>query len=290
MDNILKFLGIENMFPFIFNQSNQDENIAYTSDLPNVDVTAFAADYQLGSDADFNQYKEWALEKKRKEAWEKAQLVRAGFAPLTTKASDSDIFQGDDLKMMQEKLGDTIQSRHDNGLYFEFPFMEQVDSTLYNRMNEPCSGYSCINSQTNYYGRDVQDMNNIHFEKNHHGFIPVPLDSLKQGDIVQGRKWWEDGYERERPAHATMFDSYDENGDIRVWDQHGWYGMITPELNRFLYKSPDPDPTLIYYPYRAKNGFRYIGSPLFTKEVIEKFKAYLKRNGREDEIKRLNLD
>lgn len=137
MDNILKFLGIENMFPFIFNQSNQDENIAYTSDLPNVDVTAFAADYQLGSDADFNQYKEWALEKKRKEAWEKAQLVRAGFAPLTTKASDSDIFQGDDLKMMQEKLGDTIQSRHDNGLYFEFPFMEQVDSTLYNRMNEP---------------------------------------------------------------------------------------------------------------------------------------------------------
>lgn len=252
MDDILKILGIENTFPFIFNQSNQDENIAFTTDLPNVDVTAYAADYQLGPDATYKQYYDWALEKRRKEAWQKAQLVRAGFAPLTTKASDSEIFEGEELNMMQEELGDTIQSRHDNGFYFEFPFMEQEDSILYNRMNEPCSGYSCINSQTNYYGHDYQDMNNIHFENNHRGFIPVPLDSLKPGDIVQGRKWWENGYEGERPAHAVMFDSYDENGDMNIWDQHGGYGMITPELGQFLYKSPNPDPIPEYPPYRVK--------------------------------------
>ena len=187
-------------------------------------------------------------------------------------------------------MGDTIQGRHNTGFYFQYPFMLETDSTLYNRMNKPCSGYSCINSQTNYYGKPFQDMNNIHFEKNHRGFIPIPLDSLKPGDIVQGRKWWENGYEGERPAHATMFDSYDENGDLRVWDQHGWYGMITPELKRFLYKSPDLNPIPKYPPYRAKNGFRFIGDSLFTKEVMERFKAYLTRNGREDEIERLKLD
>ena len=75
MDDILKILGIENTFPFIFNQSNQDENIAFTTDLPNVDVTAYAADYQLGPDATYQQYYDWALEKRRKEAWQKAHYL-----------------------------------------------------------------------------------------------------------------------------------------------------------------------------------------------------------------------
>ena len=157
-------------------------------------------------------------------------------------------------------------------------------------MNYPCSGFSCINSQTNYYDKRYQDMNNIHFEKYHRGFTPVPLDSLRPGDIVQGRKWWKNGYEGERPAHATMFDSYDENGDINVWDQHGAFEMITPNLGQFLYKSPNPYPIPQYPSYRAKNGFRFVGDTLFTQEVMERFKAYLKRNGREDEIERLKLD
>lgn len=87
--NMIELLGIKNILPLFFNQGNQDENIVFTTDLPNVDITAYASDYQLGPNATAQQYKEWSLEKARKNAWQKAQLTRAGFAPLTTQATDS---------------------------------------------------------------------------------------------------------------------------------------------------------------------------------------------------------
>lgn len=104
MANIIDILGIRDILPLFYNQNKEDESIAYTSDLPNVDITAFASDYQLGPNANFQQYYDWALSNKRKEAWEKAQLVRAGFAPLKSKASDSGIIEGDELREMQKML------------------------------------------------------------------------------------------------------------------------------------------------------------------------------------------
>ncbi|MDE6409644.1 MAG: hypothetical protein K2K81_05300 [Muribaculaceae bacterium] len=285
--DIIDFLGLKELIPLFNNENNKDENIAYTTDLPNVDITAFAADSQLGPNANFQQYYDWSLKKKRKEAWQKAQFVRAGFAPLKTKAADTGIIEGDSLKRMQKRMGDTIQQRHNTGVYLRYPFLMPMDSALYKRMESPCSGYSCINSQTNYFGSRFANMNNINFEKNHSGFRPIPLDSLQQGDIVQVKKNWETGFNGERPAHAILFDHYDSNGDIRAWDQHGTYGMRVPNLEKFLYKSPDnPNEPQ----FRAKNGFRFIGDPKFKQEVIEKFNAYLKRNGREEEIERLKLD
>lgn len=97
MTQTIDILGIRNLLPIFNNENNKDENIAFTTDLPNVDVTAYAADYQLGPDATYQQYYDWALEKRRKEAWQKAQLVRAGFAPLTSKAADSAIIEGNQL-------------------------------------------------------------------------------------------------------------------------------------------------------------------------------------------------
>ena len=123
MSNLQSTLGITDIFSLLFNQENQDENITYTINLHNIDVKAYASDYQLGPNANFQQYKEWALEKERKEAWQKAKLTRAGFSPLTTKADDSMIIIGDDLVKMQKELGDTIQSRHNDGFYYQYPFM-----------------------------------------------------------------------------------------------------------------------------------------------------------------------
>lgn len=59
---------------------------------------AYASDSQLGKNASYEQYHEWYLGKLRREAFEKAQYARAGFAPLTTPASDSAIIEGDSLK------------------------------------------------------------------------------------------------------------------------------------------------------------------------------------------------
>ncbi|MDE6632356.1 MAG: hypothetical protein K2K23_05095, partial [Muribaculaceae bacterium] len=85
--------------------------------LQEVNVEAFASDYHLGNSADYGQYHEWYLDNLRKQASEKAQYARVGFAPLTTEADDTTIIEGAELKREQRDFGDTIQRRHDTGFY-----------------------------------------------------------------------------------------------------------------------------------------------------------------------------
>ena len=243
--------------------------------LQEVNVEAFTSDFQLGKNADFAQYHKWYLNNLRKQASDKAQYARVGFAPLTTEADDTAIIDGIELKSEQRDFGDTIQRRHDNGFYERHPSVLGLDSILFKRMNSPMSGFSCINSNTNYYGSRFADMNNMHFENVHKGFVPIPLDSLKKGDIVQLRRPWKVGEEGYRPYHAVMFDSFDDNGDINTWDQHGAIGSVVPDYSTFLYKSPDNPNYLIP---RVKSAYRFIGDSQTETEIKEAYKAYKKRN------------
>ncbi|MDE6444203.1 MAG: hypothetical protein K2K64_07275 [Muribaculaceae bacterium] len=252
-------------------------DIEYLTPLPEFQVTAFTSDAQLGDRATPAQYYEWYLNQIRKGALDKAKYARIGFAPLTYKASDTAIFDGESLKEMQRQFGDTIEKRQETGFYDTRPYLQEMDSILYKRMDEPMSGFSCINSQTNYYAPRFANKSNIDFAQNHFGFRPISLDSLRRGDIIQLCRPWKGGAEAVRPFHAVIFDSYNGNGDVNVWDQHGAVGRIVPDSITYLYKSPDDDKT-----YRAMNAFRFIGDQQTENEIREGYEAYRKRNNLQD--------
>ncbi len=250
-------------------------DIEYLTPLQEVNVEAFASDYQLGQNADYNQYRDWYLGNLRKQALEKAQYARAGVAPLTSEADDTDIIEGDELKDMRREFGDTIQYRHNDGFYEMHPSVLDLDSMLYKRMNKPMSGFSCINSNTSYYGSRFADMNNMHFEQVHRGFASISLDSVKPGDIVQLRRPWKAGEEGFRPFHAVMFEGFDKNGDIQTWDQHGAIDLVVPERETYLFKSQDNPNYLIP---RAKTAYRFIGDSQTDTEIKKAYQAYKVRN------------
>ena len=53
-----------------------------------------------------------------------------------------------------------------------------------------------------------------------------------------------------------MFDSYDEDGDVNVWDQHGDIDTVTPDFSTFLLGTPDdPDSEIP----RVKSAYRFVG-------------------------------
>ena len=254
-------------------------DIEYITPLPEMIVEAFSSDRDLGPTASYDQYHEWYLNNLRTQATHKAQYARAGFAPLTTKASDSAIIEGEYLESFRRQFGDTIQKRHENGFYDKLPYILQMDSALYNRMEKPLSGFSCINSNTSYYGPRFADMSNLHFQQFHHGFLPVSLDSLQKGDIVQLRRPWKSGKEAWRPYHAVMFDNYTTEGDINAWDQHGAVREIVPEQTKSLFQSPDDPNNKIP---RAMNAYRFIGDEKTEEEIRKGYEAYRKRNNLQD--------
>lgn len=254
-------------------------DIEYVTPLQEVEVIGYASDSQLGKNADYSQYHDWYLDKLREEAHEKAQYARVGFAPLTTPASDSAIIDGDSLKYKQRQFGDTIQKRLDTGFYANHPAVWEMDSLLFKRMDRPMSGFSCINSNTSYYGTRFADMNNRHFESVHRGFMPVSLDSLIKGHIIQLRRPWRPSEEGFRPHHAVMFNSYDEDGDINVWDQHGDIGLTVPKFTAYLHATPDNPEEEVF---RAKNAFRFIGDGQTEDEIKAAYKAYRERNNIQD--------
>ncbi len=213
------------------------------------------------------------------EAAEKAQYARIGFAPLTFKAYDTAIIEGDSLKVKQRQFGDTIQKRWDTGFYDSKPHIQEMDSLLYKRMNQPMSGFSCINSQTSYYNPRFANMNNVNFAQDPFGFRPISLDSLRRGDIIQLRKPWKAGAEAFRPYHAVMFDSYDKDGDVNVWNQHGAVGDVVPDFESYLYKTPDDPSKKIP---RAMNAYRFIGDDKTEEEIRKGYDAYRKRNNLQD--------
>ncbi len=255
----------------VFNYSNGD--IEYLTPLPEVLIKAYRSDFELGKNANYETFREWFLDRQRKEAVIKAKYARAGIAPLTTPVEDTKFIHGEELKNIQRNFGDTISNRHSNGLYDKYPFLLDTDSMVYKRMNYPLSGYSCINSNTTNYGERFADMRNWHFEQNHFGFTPVSLDSLKSGDILQLRRPWRDGAEANRSFHAVTFDSYNDNGDALAWDQHGAVGLITPEMKSYLISSPDDGQTP-----RVKNAFRFTGDKITEEEIRKAFEEYQKRN------------
>lgn len=249
----------------------------YLTPLPELEVNAYKSDRDLGENATYDQYSEWYLKKLRNEAADRAKFARIGFAPLNYKAPDTSIIEGDDLKALQRQFGDTIRKRQETGLYDSKPHIQEMDSTLFRRLNTSMSGFSCINSQTSYFDPRFANKSNIDFAQNPFGFIPTPLDSLKRGDIIQLCRPWEFGAESLRPFHAVMFDSYNENGDVNVWDQHGAVGSVVPDSVTYLYKSPDDNCT-----YRALNAFRFIGDQQTQDEIREGYEAYRERHNLQD--------
>ena len=254
-------------------------DIEYLTPLPEFQVTAFTSDAQLGDRATPAQYYEWYLNQIRKGALDKAKYARIGFAPLTYKASDTPIIEGEELKDLLRSFGDTIQKRHDSNFYDYYPHVLEMDSTLYKRLYFPMSGYSCINSQTSYFAPRLANKSNINFFQWPLGFKPVSLDSLQGGDIIQLRKPWENGSEAYRPYHAVMFDSYNEVKDINVWNQHGSWGAVEPDSVTYLHKSADVPG--VHTP-RAMNAFRFIGDQQTENEIREGYEAYRKRNNLQD--------
>ena len=259
----------------------ENGDVEYLTPLQDLEVSAYASDTQLGKNADLAEYRDWYLGKLRQQALDKAKYARIGFAPLTQRASDTALIDGDELKDLQRQFGDTIQSRHDSGFYGMYPHVESMDSALYRRLDNPMSGFSCINSQTNYYAPRFADMNNIHFENTHYGFIPISLDSIMGGDIVQLVRPWRAGSEAQRPFHAVMFDSYDDKGDVKVWDQHGSIVDVVPELTTYQHRSQDIPGE---HWYRAKSAYRFVGDQQTEEDVIQAYRAYRERNKAKDQL------
>ena len=260
-------------------KNNTDREDNYIINLPELVINGYKSDVELGKNATYSQYAEWYLQKLGIEAADKAKYARIGFAPLTYKASDTSIIEGDSLNRLRRQFGDTIKKRREAGLYESKPHIWNMDSTLYERLSKPMSGFSCINSQTSYYGPRFANKSNIDFQKNHFGFKPVSLDSLRRGDIIQLRQPWAAGWEGFRPFHAVMFDSYDRDGDVNVWNQHGDWTTVNPELVTYLHKSEDIPGKRIP---RAMNAYRFIGDEKTEEEIRKGYEAYRKRNNLQD--------
>ena len=255
-------------------------DIQYLTPLPEVQIQAYASDAQLGRDASEDEYREWYLDKQRQSAWERAKYARAGFAPLTTPASDTGFIQGLDLENLRRTYRDTIASRHKSGFYGSHPAVLDMDSSLYQRMTQPLSGFSCINSNTGYYGHRFMNMNNTAFSINPRGFITAPLDSLIRGDLIQLHRPWRGGREGNRPYHTVMFDSYDEDGDVNVWDQHGKIDTVTPDFSTFFLGTPFDSAVKIP---RVKSAYRFVGDEQTDQEIKKAYLEYLRRHKRWNE-------
>lgn len=252
----------------------------YITPLPEVEVIGHRADIDLGPNADFNTYYEWYLKQLREGAHDRAEFTRCGYAPLRTKATDTNIIEGSELKEQRRRFGDTIQYRHDTDFYFRHPALESWDSVLYKRMEEPMSGYSCINSNTSYFGTEYSNMSNLRFAQNPRGFKEVSLDSLERGDIVQLHQPWQPGYEGLRPFHTVMVNGYDENGDIRTWNQFGAIGLVTPQLRTYLHSTPDQNGLNIP---RVLRGYRFVGDENTIAKARAEYQAYQERNASKKE-------
>lgn len=191
----------------------------HPTQLPQITVYPNRAATVLGTNSSYKDFVDWWRESKIQDAYDRALYSRAGFAPLET---PSDWMEGEVKTEDPQIYADTIANRHASGFYDEHPAVLQSDSTLYKRRFRPISGYSCINSNTNYFGSQYANINNIDFAKRHFGFIPVDKHEMKKGDIVQLQKGWEyPDPDYQRPFHAVMFDSYNNDGTIKTIDQHG---------------------------------------------------------------------
>lgn len=214
---------------------------------------------ELGLNAKYEDFVDWWRQSQIDDAYERAIYSRAGFAPLET-AEDTASYIDD-----PQIYADTITHRHNSGFYLDHPAVLQSDSALYKQRFHPIAGWSCINSNTNYFGPQYANMNNINFAKRHFGFIPVDKHQMQKGDIIQlqrGFMYPDNDYQR--PFHAVMFDSYDENGNANVIDQHGQWGYVTP--GRLTYDLEFDGKGI-----NVKNAYRFVGSNADLKKAWDEY-------------------
>lgn len=214
---------------------------------------------ELGTDISYEDFVNWWRQSKINDAYDRAVYSRAGFAPLE-EAADTETDKDD-----PQQYADTITARHNSGFYHDHPAVLASDSALYRRRFRPVAGYSCINSNTNYFGPQYANMNNIDFTRRHFGFVPIDKHHMKRGDLIQlqrGYKYPDSDWQR--PYHTVMFDSYNEDGTVNTINQHGDWSYVTP--NRDVYDL-DFDGKGI----NVLNAYRFVGSDADIKKDWEEY-------------------
>lgn len=95
---------------------------------------------------------------------------------------------------------------------------------------------------------------------------------MKKGDIIQLQKGWKyPDPDYQRPFHAAMFDSYNDDGTVKAIDQHGyptyyldWWDNAPEESNYKLEFDGNNANVL--------RAFRFVGS---DKEIKKDWTDYL---------------
>lgn len=129
-------------------------------------------------------------------------------------------------------------------------------------------GLNCIGTATDNYPEDSRTVNNKDFYKNSgkYGFVRIPLEEVKEGDLVQASYIDEEGVDQ--PFHGMIFSGYDSNGQPLFNYSRGGITEWDYVLNG---RYPVDDETLAY---------TYEGTPTLIQQWTEEYNNQKKFGGK----------